>query len=84
MRGERLDVAAEVLGVVMGQARMSSTRDQLSFLLLVLPQLVGWEVVTDAMLLGGGREPKTEEVAGPAIGAGVHCQSSAHDAYTCD
>ena len=84
MRGELLGVAVEVLGVVMGPSKDVRYEGQLSFLLLVLPQLVGGMVATDAMLLGSGKEPKTEGVAGPAMGGRVHCQSSALDACTCD
>ena len=84
MRGELPGMAVEVLGVVTGPSKDVRYEGQLSFLLLVLPPTGGRMVATDAMLLGSGKEPKTEEVARAAMGCRVHCQSCALDACTCD
>ena len=84
MRGERLGVAAEVLGVVMGPSKDVRYKGPVEFSVFGVAPSGGGMVATDAMLLGGGREPKTEGVAWPAMGCRVHCQSSAVDAFTCD
>ena len=79
-----MGVAAEVLGVVMGPSKDVRYKGPVKFSVVGVVPTGGGMVATDAMLLGGGKEPKTEEVAGPAMGGRVHCQSSALDACTCD